>query len=630
MSAMTGTPPARSPYYLPQWLALGAVLLAVNATYSPPDPSTFDFAAAGRLPVLANGRLKPLDTVARTSLLLIHSKQTLRHEGRTITPMAWLFDVLARPEVADQQPLFLIDNPDIIGVLHQRQTGRLYISWRDLDPHLDKIENEAQAAMKVDANQHSPFQRDIVQLYQSLALYHQLQNTLRPTGADAFLATVDTYAAELPASLAAVEAQRTGQAADGAALQRLMAMVQQCERLDKLAQFRPVAPAAGAAADAWQTVGGALLGAVGGTGVDPAAHAWVALADAYRHGDANAFWGLAVQLTTDVAAAHPGAVTRARTEYVTNRVQPFYLALALYALAFLAGAIAWLRWEPVLRPAALIVLAVAVLVHTAGLVARTYVQGYAPVTNLYSSAIFVGWAAALLGLLLECWFRRGLGGMVAALIGFATAIIAHHLSLAGDTMEMMRAVLDSNFWLSTHVTTITIGYSGTFLAGFLALVYVLRGVCSRGLTAPAAADLTRMVYGIVCFSTLFSFVGTVLGGIWADQSWGRFWGWDPKENGALLLVLWNTLILHARWGGYIRERGLMLLAIGGNIVTACSWFGVNLLGVGLHSYGFMASGAFWLAAFSASQFAVIALGLLPLARWRSAVALAPAGVSSAG
>ena len=90
-----------------------------------------------------------------------------------------------------------------------------------------------------------------------------------------------------------------------------------------------------------------------------------------------------------------------------------------------------------------------------------------------------------------------------------------------------------------------------------------------------------MVYGIVCFATLFSFVGTILGGIWADQSWGRFWGWDPKENGALLIVIWNAIILHARWGGLVRERGLMDLAVFGNIVTSFSWFGVNMLGVGL-------------------------------------------------
>jgi ABC-type transport system involved in cytochrome c biogenesis permease subunit len=133
-----------------------------------------------------------------------------------------------------------------------------------------------------------------------------------------------------------------------------------------------------------------------------------------------------------------------------------------------------------------------------------------------------------------------------------------------------------------------------------------------------------MVYGIVCFATLFSLVGTILGGIWADQSWGRFWGWDPKENGALIIVLWNALILHARWGGLVKQRGLMCLAVFGNVVTSWSWFGTNMLGVGLHSYGFMDAAFWWLIAFMLSQVALIALAQLPLAKWRSSVALGAA------
>ena len=125
--------------------------------------------------------------------------------------------------------------------------------------------------------------------------------------------------------------------------------------------------------------------------------------------------------------------------------------------------------------------------------------------------------------------------------------------------------------------------------------------------------LGKMIYGVVCFATLLSFTGTVLGGIWADQSWGRFWGWDPKENGALMIVIWNALILHARWAGMIKQRGLALLAIGGNIATAWSWFGVNMLGVGLHSYGFMSGALHWLIAFVVSQLLLIGLGaFLPI------------------
>ena len=185
-----------------------------------------------------------------------------------------------------------------------------------------------------------------------------------------------------------------------------------------------------------------------------------------------------------------------------------------------------------------------------------YLEGRPPVTNLYSSAVFIGWGAVLLGIFLERFFRNGIGSATAAMIGFITLLIAHHLSMDGDTMEMMRAVLDTNGWLATHVVCVTLGYASTFLAGFLALTYIVRGAFTPSLDRATAQSLTRMVYGIVCFATLFSFVGTILGGIWADQSWGRFWGWDPKENGALLIVLWNAIILHARWGGLVRQRGL--------------------------------------------------------------------------
>jgi cytochrome c biogenesis factor len=165
----------------------------------------------------------------------------------------------------------------------------------------------------------------------------------------------------------------------------------------------------------------------------------------------------------------------------------------------------------------------------------------------------------------------------------------------------------------------------------LAIAYIVLGIFTPLLTTAVGSNqagsgksemnigkaLVRMTYAIVCFATLFSFIGTVLGGIWADQSWGRFWGWDPKENGALLIVIWNAVILHARWGGMIRERGLMNMAVFGNIITSFSWFGVNMLGVGLHSYGFMQKAFPWLCAFVASQLALMAMAAAPLDRWRS-------------
>jgi ABC-type transport system involved in cytochrome c biogenesis permease subunit len=320
-------------------------------------------------------------------------------------------------------------------------------------------------------------------------------------------------------------------------------------------------------------------------------------------------------MKAQVSALKPGANAQASREVVFNRAQPFFVGLSIYFLAFLVLCVSWIYKPELLRPTAYALLFSGAIVHTLGLAARIILQGRPPVTNLYSSAIFVGWGAVILGLIVERMYRKGFGTAVAALAGFATLIVAQNLGTEGDTMEMMRAVLDSNFWLATHVVTITIGYSGTFLAGAIAIAYALRKHIVTQVDPETDKALADMAYGIICFALFFSFVGTVLGGIWADQSWGRFWGWDPKENGALLIVLWNAIILHARLGGYVRERGIMVMAIFGNIITAASWFGVNLLGVGLHSYGFTDNGFWWLVSFWATQLVFMGLCYAPPRFW---------------
>ena len=318
------------------------------------------------------------------------------------------------------------------------------------------------------------------------------------------------------------------------------------------------------------------------------------------------------------------ALQKGGQEFFFNQIEPFYKAMSIYVAALLFGCAFWINFSPWMRRTGFALLGLAFVIHTIGLVFRMYLEGRPPVTNLYSSAIFIGWGSCLLGMILEKIYKDGIGLVVAGFIGFITLIIAHHLALNGDTMEMLQAVLDTNLWLSTHVVIVTTGYASMFVAGLLAIIYIVRGVFTKTLAASTAQALGRMVYGIVCFATLFSFVGTILGGIWADQSWGRFWGWDPKENGALLIVLWNATILHARWGGMIKERGLMAMAVFGNIVTSFSWFGVNMLGIGLHSYGWMDKAFPWLMAFDVSQVALIVLALLPRRYWASFQASEPA------
>jgi ABC-type transport system involved in cytochrome c biogenesis permease subunit len=367
----------------------------------------------------------------------------------------------------------------------------------------------------------------------------------------------------------------------------------------------------------WKQVGRSLLDTFGTGTVNPNVMVYAGLAGAWRQHMPKEFNEIIALYRDQLATRFAPQLAKCHVETTFNSSQPFYTATWLYVLAFLLAVVSWLKWPDALGRSAFWLVVLAFALTTVGIGTRMWLEARPPVTNLYSSALFVGWVAVALCLVLESIYKNAVGSVTAGLVGLGTLIIAHHLALGGDTMEMMRAVLDSNFWLATHVVTVTVGYGATYLAGFLALIYIFRGVFTKSLDRATADSLDRMVYGIVCFATLFSFVGTVLGGIWADQSWGRFWGWDPKENGALIIVLWNALILHARWGEMVGQRGLMCLTVFGNIVTSWSWFGVNMLGVGLHSYGFMDQAFWWLLAFVLSQVVIILIASLPLSKWRS-------------
>jgi ABC-type transport system involved in cytochrome c biogenesis permease subunit len=351
---------------------------------------------------------------------------------------------------------------------------------------------------------------------------------------------------------------------------------------------------------------------------NPAAESLEKIVQSYATGDAGAFNAEVADYQQQLDARMPSEMRKARLEVWFNNFAPFFQCQCLYVLVGLLAILSWLSWPEALRRSAFFLAVGVAAVHTLALVLRMYIQGRPPVTNLYSSAVFIGWGCVLLCLAIEYLYRNGLGTACGAVLGFSTLVIAHHLGGSGDTLEMMQAVLDTNFWLATHVTTVTFGYTATFVAGIFGIVFVLLGVGTPVLDPKARKALGQIIYGVVCFATLLSFVGTVLGGIWADQSWGRFWGWDPKENGALLIVIMNAMILHARWGGLVKERGMAVLAMVGNMVTMWSWFGTNQLGIGLHAYGFNQTLVLLCRWFWVSQLGLILVGaLLPLRFWWS-------------
>ncbi len=588
------------------FVVLATVLYAIAPLFQHDRRDGFEMQKFGRVPVLLNGRIKPLDTVARNSLLIIQGKQTLATDQGTLTATDWLAEVLMKQDVADQRKIFVIRNPETLAALGWQPDAGKYFSFQQFVPHLQEIEQQAGLAQKVDAQLRSPFQRDIIKLFERLTLYHRLENTLEVTGTKNFGSQIDELVKNIHPNPVPMNTGITSEALQSLAF------------LAETGYFFPIPPfPPNDDPLQWRKMGESLLVFLTDGKLHPAVKTWATLATAFQANDPATFNQTLDRYSAQLQRDLPRRVWKAKLESIFNQLEPFYSAMVLYVLIFILAAGSWLVWPKTLGKYALVLLIVTFAIHSAGLITRMYLEGRPPVTNLYSSAVFIGWGAVLLGIFLERFFRNGIGSATAAMIGFITLLIAHHLSMDGDTMEMMRAVLDTNGWLATHVVCVTLGYASTFLAGFLALTYIVRGAFTPSLDRTTASSLARMVYGIVCFATLFSFVGTILGGIWADQSWGRFWGWDPKENGALLIVLWNAIILHARWGGLVRQRGLMVMAVFGNIVTSWSWFGVNMLGIGLHSYGFMESAFPWLIAFVASQLAFMMIGLLPPHLWRS-------------
>ena len=620
--------PHRKKGALETWLPAGALALSVLWLLGGMAPERkrngFDLAAFGRIPVLHEGRVKPFDTVARSSLLVLRSKQTLYNGERRLSAVEWALDAMAKPESANRLPLFVIDDPDVLGLIGLESKGRYY-SFADIQASLGEIASQAEKVEPVESAKRSRFQSAVMNLNQRIILYQRLRNSLQVPGTEDFPADIAEFQKAAAAGISALGAHGKSKvsAKERKALEALSGYFERFRFLAEAAYFQVLPPRDGESAEHWHSMGEGLLQTLNGASLHPSAMPLASALSAWRRGDAEAF-NRAVHSHLDPLASNlTRTAALASRESFFNRYEPFYKGMALYVAALLLAFLGWMFWEEALGAAAFRLMSLGFLVHTGGLLARMLLQGRPPVTNLYSSAIFVGWTAVGVGIVLERLYRNGLGTVTASAAGFITLIVAHHLSSSGDTMEMMRAVLDSNFWLATHVVTITVGYGGAFLAAFLAHLYIFRGLFTPSLDEALARTLARMTYGVVCFTLFFSFVGTVLGGIWADQSWGRFWGWDPKENGALLIVLWCAFMLHARWAGFVRERGFTVLAVFGAILTSFSWFGVNMLGIGLHSYGFMDKAFVWLTVFVLSQCAVMAMGSLPARYWRSPAAFPP-------
>ena len=302
---------------------------------------------------------------------------------------------------------------------------------------------------------------------------------------------------------------------------------------------------------------------------------------------------------------------KVQSELFYNQWKPFRLAWILYLITLFLLAISFIGKKKI-KPSFLISLVgLGFASHTLGLFLRSYIMSRPPVSNMYETVVWVPWVALLSSLFfgLKKVSRPFIASVIIAFLCLLLTDLAPQI--LDGRLRPLEAVLRSNFWLSTHVLIITMSYSFFFVAFILGDMALCSFLLKKG-KAPASffKSFARPIYQFIQWGVVLLTAGTLLGAIWADYSWGRFWGWDPKESWALISLLSYLAILHGRLVGWVKDFGLVLASVLMFFLIIMAWYGVNfILGTGLHSYGFGAGGISYVASFFALHILLSALCL---------------------
>lgn len=584
-------------------------LFMLLTTLTPAQATALDTKTFAQIPVLYEGRVKPLDSFAR-----LHLKKISGHEKNA---NQWLAETLFDPTNAIEEKIFFIADKEV-----KRQMGlnpeEKYFSYADLQPGLEKTKDQITALLQVDQNEITPQQNHLLQLHDNVLSYTELLRSLSlilpldlhlPEKYEVANATYLDLIVMEPEILDDLKAliKRKGEdvktyTEEEAKLAELSFNLQILRLSGETNNTLLIMP------DAWNTENqqwyspwGLLLNGQGAPQSKAYLDLWRDMAYAYRNADAAA-WDSANNDALNFASKNV-SLTKLQLEVFYNTVKPFHWALALYALGLVFIITTLKVTKPVLKNGAILSISSGALIHLSGIAARVFLLDRPPVGTLYESVIFVSFICAIFAVISYTRSKSFAGTFAGTIAAGGLLLIAPYLIPSGQNMEMLVAVLNTNFWLTTHVLCITAGYALSILTAGLAHAYLFAR-WKNGKNA--AKNLQAALYRTSVIALLLMAVGTALGGIWADQSWGRFWGWDPKENGALLIVLWLIWIQHGRHSGKLRPLTFAASAAFLNIIVALSWFGVNLLSVGLHSYGFIDGIAVSLATFCSIEFIIIA------------------------
>lgn len=593
--------------------------------FSTQTMATMDMTHFAKLPVLHEGRVKPLDTYARVTWQILSGKQGGADSIR------WLATLVFTPEKAWDAPLIYIPNPDVQHTLSlPKKVGNLY-PFRQVATALKQQKTLLKSLLEAPPEERTLAQSQLLEVHFKALWVFDLSRSLSllaPVFAlpDAGLAKqldlpadrlftyldimrvygnyikkVEGLDKKLPEALTEQDIL----------LLRLGALIRQVEK-DSTSRALPIIPPPPWDTDdaLWRSPWATLQEGKGHSETPQYLKNWEAMSAGWVEQNPT-LWSRA---TAKASVFMVQQSTHWQPELLAAEV--FYnnfnfFQLSLWVYGFVAGLLAlffFRQYKSMLSIGKWLMVG-GFFLHIVGLVLRVLILQRPPVATLYESIIFVGAVVVFLSLVLEHRRRDGQSLLLGSLAGATLHFIGLRYSAEGDSMGMLVAVLNTNFWLATHVVTITIGYGCAVMAALVAHVYLVKRAVMKQ-TPTATHDLLKNVLGLSLIALFFTALGTILGGIWADQSWGRFWGWDPKENGALLIVLWLAWLLHGRLSSLLSPFAFALGIAALNIIVALAWFGVNLLNVGLHSYGFTENIATNLALFCGAQGVV--LGVLVL------------------
>lgn len=619
-------------------LLLGSLLAAGAASAqqqkATPRGGDFDEAtvqALAELPVQHGGRVQPLGTLAAYTLFSVHGRRDMKldtdGDGSTdtvLSPTEWLLDVWCFPDRAADYPLFRIENVqslDALDIEHQGQRLNFdFVSYRRLltpaggdgKRPVDALIELSRKLHDVKDQDRDPVQQELMQTLQRVSAYHTLHQQLEvlrwphAVEGEAFQALFRDSEGAPRKEVAFADLLVRGnaiadllrQVQDGEADPKLGNVMSTAAVLANVVQEANDGPAlfpprgTRQENEEWLSLG-RLTDAALRSQLDTRQAAMIThLQNAISAGD-DATRGRELRAFRDVVverAEQRGEYDKVALEAYYYDASWHYRALHWFLFAIVLVAVGWMvPRSKLLWWAGLGVSALAWSFLVADIALRSFVRSRPPITNLYDTFLFIGAVGVLAALVTELINKRRIALAAAPIFGALMIQFARSFEVMDgkDTMAPLIAVLDTNYYLATHVTTINMGYAAGMLAALLGTkALVLRAVGFRRDDVAFHKSLVRMTYGVTCFGLIFAVFGTIYGGVWANDSWGRFWGWDPKENGALLICLAQVALLHARMCGWVRDLGFCTWAALTGCVVAFSWFHVNLLGIGLHSYGF--------------------------------------------